>query len=168
MAEKDLVGRARRGEKGCIAIHTLEPTRLGACHAVFGFTRERTEGTRTAHGRVALLAEFTHGLDICRGWRIGGGPGSHRGAAVSVLVNRVMLICPAREAYDYLTRTGMIRSEPIVLFGRSLGVSVAGELAARKPAAALIIESPFPSVEAVARFHCGGLAGYWLLERSFG
>ena len=38
-------------------------------------------------------------------------------------------------AHDYLTRTRMIRPERIVLFGRSLGAAVAGELAAQKPAA---------------------------------
>jgi fermentation-respiration switch protein FrsA (DUF1100 family) len=70
-------------------------------------------------------------------------------------------------AYDYLTRTRMIRPERIVLFGRSLGASVAAELAAQKPAAGLILESPFPSVEAVARFHYGGLPVHWLLGAEF-
>ena len=70
-------------------------------------------------------------------------------------------------AYDYLTRTRMIRPERLIVFGRSLGASVAGELAAYKPAAALILESSFPSVEAVARFHYGGLPVHWLLEAEF-
>lgn len=70
-------------------------------------------------------------------------------------------------AYDYLTRIQKIRSERIVLFGRSLGASVAGELAARRPVAALILESPFPSVEAVAKFHYGGLPVHWLLGAAF-
>ena len=70
-------------------------------------------------------------------------------------------------AYDYLTRTRMIRPERILLFGRSLGAAVAGELAAQKPAAGLILESPFPSVEAVARFHYGGLPVHWLLGAEF-
>ena len=59
-------------------------------------------------------------------------------------------------AHDYLTRTRMIRPERIVLFGRSLGAAVAGELAVQKPAAGLILESSFPSIEAVAKFHYGG------------
>ncbi|MBI3356095.1 MAG: alpha/beta hydrolase [Nitrospirae bacterium] len=70
-------------------------------------------------------------------------------------------------AYDYLTRIRKIRPERIVPFGRSLGASVAGELAARKPAAALILESSFPSVEAVAKFHYGGLPVHWLLGAEF-
>lgn len=70
-------------------------------------------------------------------------------------------------AYDYLTRTRMIRADRIVFFGRSLGASVAAEAAAQKPAAALILESPFPSVEAVAKFHYGGLPLHWLLGAEF-
>lgn len=66
-------------------------------------------------------------------------------------------------AYDYLTRTRKIRSERIVLFGRSLGTTVAGELAVQRPASALILESSFPSIEAVAKFHYGGLPVHRLL-----
>jgi hypothetical protein len=70
-------------------------------------------------------------------------------------------------AYDYLTRARKIRYDRIVLFGRSLGAAVAGELATRRPAAALILESSFPSVEAVARYHYGGLPVHWLLGAEF-
>ncbi|HXV69451.1 MAG TPA: alpha/beta hydrolase [Nitrospira sp.] len=70
-------------------------------------------------------------------------------------------------AYDYLTRIRSIRSERLVLFGRSLGASVAGELAAQRPASALILESSFPSVEAVARYHYGGLPVHWLIGAEF-
>jgi pimeloyl-ACP methyl ester carboxylesterase len=70
-------------------------------------------------------------------------------------------------AYDYLTRVRMIRPERIVIFGRSLGAAVAAELAAQKPAAGLILESPFPSIEAVAKVHYGGLPVHWLLGAEF-
>ncbi len=70
-------------------------------------------------------------------------------------------------AYEYVTRTRMIRPERLVLFGRSLGAAVAGELAAQQPAAGLILESPFPSVEAIARFYYGGLPMHWLLGAEF-
>lgn len=70
-------------------------------------------------------------------------------------------------AYDYLTRTRMIRSERIVNFGRSLGAAVAAEVALQKPAAGLVLESSFPSVEAVAKFHYGGLPVHWLLGAEF-
>ena len=61
----------------------------------------------------------------------------------------------------------MIRSERIVLFGRSLGAAVAGELAVQKPAVGLILESSFPSIEAVAKFHYGGVPVHWLLGADF-
>lgn len=70
-------------------------------------------------------------------------------------------------AYDYLTRIRKIRSERIVLFGRSLGASVAGELAVRRPASALILESSFPSIEAVAKVHYGGLPMHWFLGAEY-
>jgi uncharacterized protein len=70
-------------------------------------------------------------------------------------------------AYDYLTRTRMIRPERIVIFGRSLGATVAAEVASQKPAAGLILESPFPSIEAVAKYHYGGLPVHWLLGAEF-
>lgn len=70
-------------------------------------------------------------------------------------------------AYDYLTRIRMIRPERIVIFGRSLGATVAAEVATQKPAAGLILESPFPSIEAVAKYHYGGLPVHWLLGAEF-
>lgn len=70
-------------------------------------------------------------------------------------------------AYDYLTRIRKIRPERIVLFGRSLGASVAGELAVQRPASALILESSFPSIEAVARWHYGGFPAHWFLGAEF-
>lgn len=70
-------------------------------------------------------------------------------------------------AYDYLTRIRMIRPDRIVIFGRSLGAAVAGELAAQKPVAGLVLESSFPSIEAVAKYHYGGLPVHWLLGAEF-
>ena len=70
-------------------------------------------------------------------------------------------------AYDYLTRVRQIRPERIVIFGRSLGAAVAADLASMKPAAGLILESPFPSIAAVARHHYGGMPVHWLLGAEF-
>jgi fermentation-respiration switch protein FrsA (DUF1100 family) len=70
-------------------------------------------------------------------------------------------------AYDYLAGARKIRSERIILFGRSLGASVAGELAVERPASALILESSFPSIEAVARWHYGGFPAHWFLGAEF-
>lgn len=73
----------------------------------------------------------------------------------------------ALAAYDYLVTRRRIRPERIVLFGRSLGGAVAGEVAARRPASGLILESTFPSVEAVARIHYWGLPVHLLLGARF-
>ncbi|MCY4638241.1 MAG: alpha/beta hydrolase [Acidobacteria bacterium] len=50
-----------------------------------------------------------------------------------------------------------VRAEDIVLFGRSLGGAVAIETALRRPAGALVLESVFRSVPALAREH------YWFV-----
>ena len=70
-------------------------------------------------------------------------------------------------AYDYLTRVRQIRSERIVVFGRSLGAAVAADLVSQKPAAGLILESPFPSIAAIAKHHYGGMPVHWLLGAEF-
>jgi fermentation-respiration switch protein FrsA (DUF1100 family) len=70
-------------------------------------------------------------------------------------------------AYAYVTRKRLVRPERLVLFGRSLGAAVAAEVAVQRPAAALILESSFPSVEAVARYYYGGLPVHWLLGAKY-
>ena len=70
-------------------------------------------------------------------------------------------------AYGYLTRTRRIRPDRLIIFGRSLGAAVAAELAAQQPAAGLILESAFPSIEAVAKYHYGGMPVHWLLGAEF-
>lgn len=70
-------------------------------------------------------------------------------------------------AYAHVTGTRRIRPERIVLFGRSLGAAVAGEVASQRPAAGLILESSFPSVEALGKFHYFGLPVHWLIGARF-
>lgn len=63
---------------------------------VFGFKLERTAETLTAHGGLALLAEFNHGLGVCGlADRHLPGPGSNRGYAPSVFVDRLILMLQA-------------------------------------------------------------------------
>lgn len=73
----------------------------------------------------------------------------------------------AQAAYTYLTETRRISPQRLVIFGRSLGAGVAGHLASRQPAAGLILESPFPSIKAVARAHTFGLPSDWLMQGEF-
>jgi fermentation-respiration switch protein FrsA (DUF1100 family) len=56
----------------------------------------------------------------------------------------------ADAAWDYLVTQRGIPAEHIILFGRSLGASIAADLATRQSAAAVILESGFTSVPDVA------------------
>ncbi len=73
----------------------------------------------------------------------------------------------ALAAYTYLTDNRRVASEGLVIFGRSLGGAVAAEIASQQPAAGLVLESAFPSVEALAKFHYLGLPVHWLLGARF-
>ena len=55
----------------------------------------------------------------------------------------------AESAWEYLVNVKKTRPEKIVLFGRSLGSAVAAELALRRKAAGIIIESGFKSIPAL-------------------
>jgi hypothetical protein len=81
---------------------------------IFGCKLEQTADTLTAHGRLVLSVEFNHGVGVCRlADRYLPGPGSNRGYAPSVFVNRLILILQAggRSSEDLLE----LRREPGVL-----------------------------------------------------
>jgi fermentation-respiration switch protein FrsA (DUF1100 family) len=59
----------------------------------------------------------------------------------------------ARAAWDCLLKEGSTTPSQIVLFGRSLGCAVAVDLALQVPAAGLILESGFPHLGTMARYH---------------
>ena len=67
----------------------------------------------------------------------------------------------ARAARKLLAREAKIREAEIVLLGRSLGGAVAVRLASERPARALIVESSFQSMKAIAKHHYPMLA--WLV-----
>jgi len=54
-------------------------------------------------------------------------------------------------AYNFLAKRQGLSSEGIVLFGRSLGVAVAVEIALKRPVRSLILESGFTSTREMAR-----------------
>jgi fermentation-respiration switch protein FrsA (DUF1100 family) len=68
----------------------------------------------------------------------------------------------ADAAWRYLTEDRGIAAGDIVLFGRSLGASVASRLAAQQQASALIVESSFTSVPDVAQELYPWLPARWL------
>ena len=121
------------------------------CHGNAGTVINRVENLRELHRLGLSLFIFDY-----RGY------GRSQGRP-----SEVGLYLDATGAYDYLTRTRMIRPERLVIFGRSLGAAGATDLAALKPAAGLILESPFPSIEAVAKHHYGGMPVHWLLGAEF-
>ncbi|HET7291119.1 MAG TPA: alpha/beta hydrolase [Vicinamibacteria bacterium] len=57
----------------------------------------------------------------------------------------------ARAAYAFLVERKGLLPEAVILFGESLGAAVATQLALERPAAALILESPFTSIPDMAR-----------------
>lgn len=122
------------------------------CHGNAGNIVNRLENLRYLHGQGLSVFLFDY-----RGY----------GRSQSLRPSEAGLYQDALGAYDYLTRRRMIRPERLVIFGRSLGGAVAAELAAQKPAAGLILESAFPSIESVAKFHYGGLPLHWLLGAEF-
>lgn len=63
------------------------------------------------------------------------------------------LYADADAAYEYAAKQG----KPVVIHGESLGSAVAVDLAARHPAAGVVLEAPFPSVKAVAATLIPGL-----------
>lgn len=67
----------------------------------------------------------------------------------------------ARGALAWLEERGWNRQE-MIYFGRSLGAAVAAQLALEAPPAGLVLETPFPSIDAMGRRH------YPLLYRLLG
>ncbi len=57
----------------------------------------------------------------------------------------------AEAAWDYLIRTRGFNAKQVVIFGRSLGASIASWLASQHTPAALIVESGFTSVPSMAK-----------------
>ena len=69
--------------------------------------------------------------------------------------------------YDYVLNQRGIASSRIVVFGRSLGACVAGEVASLRPSAGVILEGAFPSIQAMSDHHYLGLPARWLMNVEF-
>ena len=62
------------------------------------------------------------------------------------------LFADARAALDFLNSQG-VGADRIVLYGESLGSGVAVRMASEQPVALLLLEAPYASIAAVARWH---------------
>lgn len=71
-------------------------------------------------------------------------------------------VADAELAYDFLAGKGLAKRD-IVLFGESLGTGVAVQVAQARPAAGLVLDSPFTSLAAAGQFHYPWLPVLWLL-----
>ncbi|WP_447969701.1 alpha/beta hydrolase [Nitrospira sp. M1] len=111
--------------------------------------------------RLANLVELhRHGLSIMifdyRGYGKSTGTPSEAG-----------LYQDALAAYDFLRLHKKVNPKRLVVFGRSLGSAVAGEIVRQRPAAGLILEGAFPSIQAMANHHYFGLPAHWFLDSQF-
>lgn len=81
------------------------------------------------------------------------------------------LYADGEAALAYLRSRGDIDMTRLTLFGRSLGCAVAVEIATRHPVKAVILESPFTSIDAMARRMRGGLTSLiptsWVIRSKF-
>lgn len=119
------------------------------CHGNGGNISHRVENLRLLHDRLGagtLLFDY-------RGYGESQGVPSEAGTYRD-----------ARAFRAWLRRHALRRDEPVVYFGRSLGAAVAAVLAVEDPPAALILETPFTSVQAMANLTLPG-AGYLFRTR---
>lgn len=73
----------------------------------------------------------------------------------------------ALQLYDHFSQQQNIDSQRIVLMGRSLGTGVAVYLAQQRPAAGVILISPYQSLVQVAQTHYPFVPVKWLLKHRF-
>jgi uncharacterized protein len=146
--------------------HDMLPDQLGLVHKSVFF--EASDGTKL-HGWFFPLPGKSPVILFCHG---NAGNISHRLHNIGELLNMGFQVfifdyrgfgkskgSPSREgvfldglaAYDYLRNRLGIPSDRIILFGRSLGAAVATEIASKRKANRLILESAFTSTKAMAR-----------------
>jgi len=131
--------------------NTMKGAMLLWCHGNAGNIIHRLDNVALLHRLGISVFLFDY-----RGYGRSAGSPSQQG-----------LYLDALGAYDYLVQRRRVPAGRVVLFGRSLGGSVAGYVAGQRVAAGLLLESTFPSVAAVAKAHYFGLPMHWLLGARF-
>jgi len=115
-------------------------------HGNAGNVSHRLESIRQFHGLglTVLIIDY-------RGYGQSGGKASEKGTYRD-----------ADSSWRYLTQVRGIAANNIVIFGRSLGASVAAQLASKQEPLALIVESSFMSVPEIAQELYPWLPARWL------
>ena len=121
------------------------------CHGNAGNVSHRLENIRLLYQRGISVMIFDY-----RGYGRSTGVPSEAG-----------LYQDALASYDYLIRQRRISPERLIVFGRSLGSGVAGEVAIQRHSAGLIVESSFPSIQSMSDQHYFGLPARWLMDVDF-
>jgi len=104
------------------------------------------------HGNAELATGWVGAFDEPRSWGFGvllleyPGYGGAAGSPSEKSITAAVLA-----AYDWAARDPRFDSTRIVALGRSIGTGAAAHLAAGRPVAAVILQSPFTSVRAFAR-----------------
>lgn len=93
--------------------------------------------------RVQRFAREGYGMLLVEYRGYGGNPGAPSEAG---------LFADAGAGLDFLRREG-IAARRVVLYGESLGTAVAVYAAAQLPVGAIVLESPFTSIAALAQYH---------------
>ena len=107
--------------------------------------------------RMRFFAERGDGVLLVEYRGYGGNPGSPSEAG---------LYADGRAALAFLDQQG-IAGRRLVLYGESLGSAVAARLAAEREIGALVLESPFTSIAAVAQYHYPYIPAAWLIWDRF-
>ena len=115
-------------------------------HGNAGHLAERAERIKTfqAHGFGVLMLAYRSFSGST------GSPSETTNVADAVL------------AYDFLAAKGLGERD-IVLFGESLGTGVAVQVAQARPAAGMVLDSPYTSLAAAGQFHYPWLPVLWLM-----
>ncbi len=121
------------------------------CHGNAGNVSHRIENIRQLYQRGISVFIFDY-----RGYGRSTGIPSEAGLYQDALVS-----------YDYLIHQRRVSPNRLILFGRSLGSCIAGEVAVQRLSAGLIVEGAFPSIQSMSDHHYFGLPARWVMDVEF-